>query len=68
MAEKMQALGPDLIEAAAHAKMMTPEEIEETIDYILKEVLSSSAAITEVPLTHGLNIACKRSCWWPPGI
>ena len=40
MAEEMQALGPDILEAAAHAKTMTPEEVEETIDYLLNEVIS----------------------------
>ena len=43
----MQALKPDLLEAAAHAKTMTPEEIEEIIDYILNEVLPSSLVIAE---------------------
>jgi len=45
VAEEMQALGPDLLEAAAHAGTMTPEEIEETIDYLLNEVFSPSAAM-----------------------
>ena len=36
----MQVLGPDLVEATAHARTMAPEEIEETIDYLLNEVLS----------------------------
>ena len=38
----MQALGPDILEATAHAKTMSPEEIEETIDYLLNEVPSFS--------------------------
>lgn len=37
----MQALGPDLLEATAYAKTMSPEEVEETIDYLLNEVISS---------------------------
>jgi len=47
----MQVLGPDLLEATAHAKTMTPEEIEETIDYLLNEVLSSSVVVTHFPFT-----------------
>jgi hypothetical protein len=46
----MQALGPDLFEAAAHAKTMTPEEIEETIDYLLNEVLSFLVVIVDLSL------------------
>ena len=41
----MQALGPDILEATAHAKTMTQEEIEETIDYLLNEVFSPSGVI-----------------------
>ena len=41
--KQMEAIGPDALEAAAHSKAMTPEETEETIDYILNEVLSPSA-------------------------
>jgi len=41
----MQDLGPDILEAIAHAETMTPEEIEETIDYILNEVLLLSVVI-----------------------
>jgi len=48
LAEEMQALGPDLLEATAHANTMAPEEIEEIIDYLLNEVLSSSAVVTFV--------------------
>ena len=43
----MQAIGPDLLEATAHAKTMTPEETEETIDYLLNEVISSSAVVAD---------------------
>lgn len=39
MVKEMQALGPDLLEAIAYARAMTQEEIEETIDYLLDEVL-----------------------------
>ena len=41
MAGEMQALGQDLLEATAHAETMTPEEIEEMIDYLLNEVFYS---------------------------
>ena len=47
----MQALGPDLLEASTHAKTMSPEEIEETIDYLLNEVLSSFVIIEDYSLT-----------------
>ena len=50
MVQEMQALGPDLLEAIAHAKTMIPEEIEETIDYILSEVFSSPVATAEASL------------------
>jgi len=55
LAEEMQALGPDLLEATAHAKTMTPDEIEETIDYLLNEVLSPSA-VTAGFFTHIFNL------------
>jgi len=42
MAEEMQVIGPDLLEATAHAKTMSPEDVEETIDYLLNEVLFQS--------------------------
>ena len=47
----MQALGPDRLEAVAHARTMTPEEIEETIDYLLIEVASSPVVIVFFSLT-----------------
>ena len=50
MGEEMQVLGPDLLEAVAYAKTMTPEEIEETIDYLLNEVLSPRVAIVHSSL------------------
>ena len=62
MAEEIQVLRPDLLEAAAHAKTMTPEEIEETIDYLLNEVLSRSVAIVDFSLTFEHNAARKRPC------
>lgn len=40
----MQALAPDILEAIAHVETMTPDEIEETIDYLLNEVFSSFVA------------------------
>ena len=40
LAEEMQAVGSDLQEATAHARTMTPDEVEETINYILDEVIS----------------------------
>lgn len=50
MVKEVQALGPDLLEAIAYAKKMTPEEIEETIDYILNEVLSPLVAAVDLSL------------------
>ena len=46
----LQAIGPDLLEAIAYAKKMTPEEIEETIDYILNEVLFPLVATADLSL------------------
>ena len=60
MAEEMQALGPDILEAVAHAKTMTPEEIEETIDYILDEVFSSSVAIVKSSLTFRIECSMEK--------
>lgn len=54
MAEEMQALGPELLEATAHARTMSPEEVEETIDYLLNEVLSTSVANRGLS-AHALN-------------
>jgi hypothetical protein len=53
MAEEMQALGPDLSEAISYAKTMGQEEIEETIDYLINEVLSPS--VTIVSFSHVLD-------------
>ena len=53
----MQALGPDILEAAAHARTMTQEEIEETIDYLLNEVLLPSVVTVEFLLTF--RICCS---------
>ena len=38
MASTIQALSPDVTEAMDHTKIMTPDEIEDVIDYILLEV------------------------------
>ena len=63
MAEEMQALRPDLLEAIAHAKKMAPEEIEETIDYLLNEVLSPSQLLLRTfHSCFELNAARERSC------
>ena len=56
----MQALGPDILEAAAHAKTMTQEEIEETIDYLLNEVLSPSAATADFLLTFWIRCSTGK--------
>jgi len=50
MVEEMQALGPDILEAIAYARTMTQEEIEETIDYLLNEVLLPLVAIVDLSL------------------
>ena len=50
----MQALGPDSLET------VTPEEVEETIDYILNEVLSSSAVTTDHSLTSRIENSIGR--------
>ena len=47
----MQALGKDLLEAIAHAKTMTTEEVEEMIDYLLNEVFPSSVVTADFSLT-----------------
>jgi len=47
----MQAVRPDLLEATAHGRSMTPDEVEETIDYILNEVFSPSIAIADFSFT-----------------
>ena len=59
MAEKMQALGPDLLEAIAYVRTMAQEEFEETIDYILNEVFSPLVTIADSSLTFESNAAYK---------
>ena len=49
----MEALEPDLLEAAVYARTMSPEETEETIDHLLNEVLSSSVVIADFSLKFG---------------
>lgn len=44
----MQALEPDVLEATDHAKTMSPEEVEEIIDYILNEVFSFSLVTVDL--------------------
>lgn len=49
----IQALGPDLIEAAKYAQSMSAEDVDDIIDYILEEVeffTPKSDAITHSPL------------------
>jgi len=59
MAEEMQALGPDILEATAHARTMAPEEIEETIDYLLNEVLSFPVVTVDFSLTFWIRSTGK---------
>jgi len=47
----MQTLGPDLLEAATHAETMSPEEVEETIDHLLRQVFSPSVGVADFSLT-----------------
>ena len=47
----MQAAEPDILEATVHARTMTPEEVEETVDYILNEVILLSIAIADFSFT-----------------
>lgn len=61
LAEEMQALGPDLLEATAHAKNMTPEEVEETIDYLLNEVNPFQPMPRTLYLYFESNTARERS-------
>jgi len=61
MAEEMQALGPDLLEAIAYARTMTQEEIEGTIDYLLSEVFSPLIASADFSLMFESNAAHERS-------
>ena len=62
LAEEIQALGPDLLEATTHAKNMTPEEIEETIDYLLNEVTPFQQFPWTPHSCFELNTARERSC------
>ena len=61
LAEEIQVLGPDLLEATAHAKNMTPEEVEETIDYLLNEVNPFQPLPPSLHSCFGLNTAWERS-------
>jgi len=56
----MQALGPDILEAAAHAKTMTQEEIEETIDYLLNEVLPPSVVTADLLFTFFIRCSTGK--------
>ena len=49
VATDIQALGPDVIEAAEYAKRMSREEIEEVIDHILENVRSLSVSRKTYP-------------------
>ena len=51
----MQAVEPDLLEATAHARTMTPDEVEETVDHILNEVISLSITIADFSFTFGIE-------------
>lgn len=63
MVKEVQALEPDLLEAIAYTKKMAPEEIEETIDYILNEVLSPLVAAVDLSLMFlNRTAARERSC------
>jgi hypothetical protein len=62
LAGEMQALGPDLLEAIAYTKNMTPEEVEETIDYLLNEVILPQPLSRTPRSRFELNIAWERSC------
>ena len=44
----------------AYAQTMTPEEIEETIDYLLNEVLSSSAVTADFSLTSRIEFSMGK--------
>lgn len=56
----MQALGQDLLEATTHARTMTPEEIEEMIDYLLDEVTPSTVVITGFLLTFWIKHSMEK--------
>lgn len=66
LVEEVQALAPDLSEAISYANTMTPEEVEETIDYLLKEVIPSSVIVTDFLFTFEFNTAWQRSCQQHP--
>ena len=55
LAEQTQDLEPDILEDTEHIQTMTPEEIEETIDYIINEVLSSFVITTDFSLTYRIG-------------
>jgi len=56
----MEALGPDILEATAYAQTMTPEEIEETIDYLLDEVLPPSVITVDLWLMSRIEYSMGR--------
>jgi len=56
----MEVLGPDILEAVAYAETMSPEEIEETIDYLLKEVLSPPVVTVEFLLTSRIEYSMGK--------
>ena len=51
----MQAIESDLLEATAHARTMTPDEVEEGIDHIRNEVISLSIAIADFSFTFWIE-------------
>lgn len=57
----MQALGKDLLEAIAHAKTMTTEEVEEMIDYLLNEVFPSSVVTADFSLTFWVEHSMEKT-------
>jgi len=51
----VEDLGSDVLGVTTHAEMMTPEEIEEMIDYILNEVLLFSVVIVNYSPTSRIE-------------
>ena len=51
----MQVVEPDLLEATAHARTMTPDEVEEGIDHIRNEVTPLSIAIVDFSFTFWIE-------------
>lgn len=64
----MQALGPDILEAIAHAQTMTPEDVEETIDYILNEVLLSLHVTADIMLTPRFEYSMGKTSSVAPDV